>query len=564
MNRKARRSNKNRIPAKRFFKTSLFTVGALLATQTVIAPRSSATEPTIFTVTNCENTGLGSLRQALGKRWKKTYSVPTSTISGNDDNSIPLSYDPTVEQVYLTIGGQPYNVTATDGTSVTLDGAPPQTGVFDVSIQPKGESKILFAPNLICPTGITITEELPPILYPIEIVGPGADKLTIDFSNLLPSEYYGFEFQEASVIVKIEGLTLKGLGIQARSDLEIDKVHFQNIGNPSWTFVIINQRDDRDDSTIVTNSTFSNLGLDENYLAFLIATEGSLDIDNSTFVGNIFQEGGLVSENSSVTISNSTFIDNITGGLAFYGDTNLSLFGNFFADNDLTGSICGSPIALNSFNLFDEDYSGCDSNTGTNQVIGSLGSNLGGLAMNGGTTPTVALLSGNPAIDYYTDGVEERSRDQRGFSRPFGAGYDVGAFEFQGVTAPPAESSSATCVSKTLGSVGFKFNSATLTNTTKENLDLFSDSIAKSGCKIATLNGHTAATGITTKAKTKYRQQLANQRALAVEDYLKSSLKKFNSTVTIKINAQGSLSPLGTNKNESGRKKNRRVEIIIN
>jgi outer membrane protein OmpA-like peptidoglycan-associated protein len=79
-----------------------------------------------------------------------------------------------------------------------------------------------------------------------------------------------------------------------------------------------------------------------------------------------------------------------------------------------------------------------------------------------------------------------------------------------------------------------------------------------------TLNGHTAATGKTTKAKNKYRQQLANNRALAVEDYLKSSLKKFNSNVTIKTNAQGALNPLGSNENESGRKKNRRVEISIN
>jgi CSLREA domain-containing protein len=54
---------------------------------------------------------------------------------------------------------------------------------------------------------------------------------------------------------------------------------------------------------------------------------------------------------------------------------------------------------------------------------------LGPLAANGGTTDTMALLSGSPAIDA---GVGcPLSTDQRAFPRPSGAGCDAGAYELQ-------------------------------------------------------------------------------------------------------------------------------------
>jgi hypothetical protein len=53
---------------------------------------------------------------------------------------------------------------------------------------------------------------------------------------------------------------------------------------------------------------------------------------------------------------------------------------------------------------------------------------LGPLADNGGSTLTMALLRGSPAIDSGNTAAAPQT-DQRGFSRPFGAATDIGAYE---------------------------------------------------------------------------------------------------------------------------------------
>jgi hypothetical protein len=60
---------------------------------------------------------------------------------------------------------------------------------------------------------------------------------------------------------------------------------------------------------------------------------------------------------------------------------------------------------------------------------------LGPLANNGGSTQTMALLAGSPAIDTGDDGICASPRinnlDQRGVSRLQGAHCDIGAFEYE-------------------------------------------------------------------------------------------------------------------------------------
>ncbi len=53
---------------------------------------------------------------------------------------------------------------------------------------------------------------------------------------------------------------------------------------------------------------------------------------------------------------------------------------------------------------------------------------LGPLTFNGGPTPTMALLSGSPAIDRIPAALSPRT-DQRGFGRPVNGAADIGAFE---------------------------------------------------------------------------------------------------------------------------------------
>jgi hypothetical protein len=55
---------------------------------------------------------------------------------------------------------------------------------------------------------------------------------------------------------------------------------------------------------------------------------------------------------------------------------------------------------------------------------------LGALANNGGTTQTMALLTGSPAINAGNN-TGCPTTDQRGIARPQGGVCDIGAFEFQ-------------------------------------------------------------------------------------------------------------------------------------
>jgi hypothetical protein len=62
----------------------------------------------------------------------------------------------------------------------------------------------------------------------------------------------------------------------------------------------------------------------------------------------------------------------------------------------------------------------------------NLDARIGQLANNGGTTLTIALLPGSPAIDE-GDTSAAPMLDQRGFPRPAGSAADIGAFEYGSV-----------------------------------------------------------------------------------------------------------------------------------
>ena len=67
--------------------------------------------------------------------------------------------------------------------------------------------------------------------------------------------------------------------------------------------------------------------------------------------------------------------------------------------------------------------------------VANLASTLSPLQDNGGLTPTIALLSGSPAIDAGV--TNSLSSDQRGIARPQGSAYDSGAFELAIATEQP-------------------------------------------------------------------------------------------------------------------------------
>ncbi|MCL4823842.1 MAG: hypothetical protein KJZ57_06445, partial [Anaerolineales bacterium] len=165
---------------------------------------------------------------------------------------------------------------------------------------------------------------------------------------------------------------------------------------------------------------------------------GTLNIYNSAISGNGSASytnagGALYVHDANVTIKNSAIADNLMdtsdpgyhGGGMLINNSTLSLFNSILANNakDDCYTEEGLTIAQNVNNLVEVSV-GC----GTPSLTADP--NLGPLADNGGPTWTRALLPGSPAIDA-GDASSCLATDQRGIIRPQGVRCDIGSFELE-------------------------------------------------------------------------------------------------------------------------------------
>jgi CSLREA domain-containing protein len=216
---------------------------------------------------------------------------------------------------------------------------------------------------------------------------------------------------------------------------------------------------DGDGSLTVSNSTFS--GNSASKYGGGIFNGNMLTVSNSTFSGNSAIEyygGGIYSGvGSTLTVSSSTFAGNSSvrgGGICNYKST-LTLINSILTDSTGGGDCVnngGSPvIAMNNNLIKDTGTNACGLTNGTDGNIIGAAPLLGALADNGGSTKTMALLAGSPAINA-GDAATCPPTDQRGYSR---VGYcDIGAYEYVPPVIPPV-------------TAGIKLNSiANITGTT--------------------------------------------------------------------------------------------------
>lgn len=160
------------------------------------------------------------------------------------------------------------------------------------------------------------------------------------------------------------------------------------------------------------------------------ATTRRLNIDNSTFSGNLAPSGaGVGVENNSdpgiptvLNLGNVTFAGNIGGALQAGANTNV------VSTNVLVAGTCAGPGSFSSSGGNLESIGNtCNFVAATDQSGVSVAAlSLGALAENGGPTQTHALVSGSAALN---EGVSPcPAADQRGVPRLDGF-CDVGAFE---------------------------------------------------------------------------------------------------------------------------------------
>ena len=187
-------------------------------------------------------------------------------------------------------------------------------------------------------------------------------------------------------------------------------------------------------STFIENEAGDEDGGGLEHCACAGEADGSvLDIINSTFVRNIGRDGGAVWNSLKINFVNSTMADNAStaASVAVFNDGGIIVFKNTILDSS-PGTDCDTTVGVSS--------SGNNLESGTSCGLAGAGDKqnadpvLGELADNGGPTPTIALLTGSPAID------TGRNRncpetDQRGVLRPIdGDGddiaiCDIGAYE---------------------------------------------------------------------------------------------------------------------------------------
>jgi LPXTG-motif cell wall-anchored protein len=201
----------------------------------------------------------------------------------------------------------------------------------------------------------------------------------------------------------------------------------------------------------ISNSTFdANESSSQGGAIFAIGGSSKF-INNSTFVGNSATDAAAVFLSEGGLISNSTFWNNGDDDTFSIGtDTeNTYLFGNILANDNSNSVKVIDPVQTTvdlGANLYtDTNFDDTTSGEGSSMLVTAEELKLSALALNQtlptntGTTKTVAVAEDSIAVDYYTadspgaqEGITRNNlaeTDQRGAFRPFGDGYDVGAFE---------------------------------------------------------------------------------------------------------------------------------------
>ena len=212
----------------------------------------------------------------------------------------------------------------------------------------------------------------------------------------------------------------------------------------------------------ISGSTISN-NYAYRYGGGITMSSGTLEVVNSTISGNSAGAAAGIGialpfsnpdEPTHATLTNSTVTGNdateIVGGIAVLPPATLTINHSIISGNTAQGenprgteiyNVDYSTPIYSLYSVFgdagksDEEafYNFAPSGSSRNATSDGANIPLGDilnptLADNGGPTLTHALVPGSPAIDIDATGP---ATDQRGVTRPQGAGYDAGAFELE-------------------------------------------------------------------------------------------------------------------------------------
>ena len=284
---------------------------------------------------------------------------------------------------------------------------------------------------------------------PANIIGPGANLLTISGSNLTRALQIGPNVSATVSGVTVTGGNADGDGGGIFNDGVLTVTHsiVSNSVSPFNGGGIGSGNGDRltvSHSTLAGNRAIVGGGINNN---------GVLTVQNSTISGNTSQidGGGIHSQDGSVSVTSATITNNVVNsglsGVSVFTGTgvfrNSIIAGN--ANNASNPDVGGTGVTSNGFNLIGNrgtlTFAATGDQAGT--AAAPLNPLLGVLQNNGGTTNTHALLPGSPALD--RGNSSGATSDQRGSARPVDLqgvtntsdGSDIGAFEAQPAGVAP-------------------------------------------------------------------------------------------------------------------------------
>jgi hypothetical protein len=198
-------------------------------------------------------------------------------------------------------------------------------------------------------------------------------------------------------------------------------------------------------NTISRNSAQQDGGGIYNYI-------GTLTVTNSTISANSAQQdgGGIFNNDSTLTVTNSTISGNSAqqGGGGIFNNGTVKAKNTIIAKNtansspdffgtltsqgyNLIGNVGTNNFASNTTgDVYGDPNNTTMPNSGAVESATAIDPKLGSLTNNGGSTQTMALLSGSPAINAGdTDLTSVPTTDQRGENRVKQGRIDIGAYE---------------------------------------------------------------------------------------------------------------------------------------
>jgi len=213
-----------------------------------------------------------------------------------------------------------------------------------------------------------------------------------------------------------------------RNDADAGGGMFNRNGKPTLTNVTFSENTtnqlgggmhNEDSSPTLTNVTFSrNKAIDYGGGMCNVANNGTTNpkLTNVTFFQNeAGKKGGGIVHIAYTGLPNPIAESTIINAI-FWGNTNGQIVDNVGDPTTVTNSIVqdGCPTGVTFTDIITDD-----------PKLDSI------LADNGGFSMTHALQAGSPAIDAgNSDPTICPATDQRGYTRPIGAGCDIGAYEF--------------------------------------------------------------------------------------------------------------------------------------